>query len=167
MLSKIFFFTFGCIILLLYGCSSYFGKNEHLTIAPQTLAQNSRMVLLSSQDSKLKIAARLTYLNEIDSSIFHGREYFFLEIFNDDENIVLPDSMQLTMFNRKPLWIRQINQKELDDMLVLENDLSDGYLIAFRRANAFEQKKIQIALSLPNYRVGVFDFSYILLKTKL
>ncbi len=156
-----------CVGILFGSCSSYFNSLKHLKVSPETLAQNSRMVLLASQDDKLKIVAKMTYLNEIDNSIYRNREYFFLEIFNDDEDVILPDSMQITMFNRKPLWIRPINTDELDDILVLENELSSGYLIAFRRASAFEQKKINIELSITNFKKGVFDFSYVLLKSKL
>ena len=81
--------------VLCFGCSSYFSKSEFLDTPTELLAQNSRMVLLSGVDEKLKIAARLTHLNSLDSSIYNGREYFFLEIFNDDEYVIVQDLCSL------------------------------------------------------------------------
>lgn len=160
-------FVLLCFCFLFLGCSTYFTKSGDDTTPPQVLAQNSRIVLLSSSDEKLKIAARMTYLNSIDSSIFNNREYFFLEIFNDDEEVILPDSMQISMFGRKPLWIRKIDSNEYDDMILLENSLSEGYLIAFLPAGAFEQKRIKVDLKIANFDKATFDFSYAVLKTRL
>ncbi|GAB0172932.1 hypothetical protein NHP164001_09480 [Helicobacter trogontum] len=169
---QLFFKKFlGYVLLFFYvfylGCSSYFSKSEFLDTPPELLAQNSRMILLSGADKKLKIAARLTHLNSLDSSIYNGREYFFLEIFNDDEYTVMPDSMQLSMFGRKPLWIRPIDTRELDDLLTLQNNLSSGYLIAFRYPSVFEKKSMKVQLSIESFEPAVFDFSYIILDSKL
>lgn len=153
--------------VLCFGCSSYFSKSEFLDTPTELLAQNSRMVLLSGVDEKLKIAARLTHLNSLDSSIYNGREYFFLEIFNDDEYVIVPDSMQLSMFGIKPLWIRPIEAREFDDLLVLHNNLSNGYLIAFRYPSVFEKKNMKIELNIETFKPAVFDFSYIILDSKL
>lgn len=154
-------------IVFFISCSSYFTKSEHLNAPPQLISQNSRVVLLSSKDDKLKIIARMTYLNPIDSSVFYNREYFFLEIFNDDENVIVPDSMQLSMFGKKPLWFRKVDNNEYDDVIMLENNLSSGYLIAFRQAGAFEQKRIKVDMKISNFSTATFDFSYAVLKTHL
>lgn len=156
-----------CGVLTLISCSSYFSNVEHLKTSIETLAQNSRVVLLVSKDDRLKIVARLTYLNEIDSGLYHDREYFFLEIFNDDDNVVLPDSMQITLLNKKPLWMRPIQADELDESLVLENKLSSGYLIAFRKVSPFDQKNMKLELSITDFPTSIFDFSYATLQTKL
>lgn len=152
---------------LFIGCTTYFSQTDFLNTPPELLAQNSRVVLLSSSDEKLKIAARLTHLNELDSSIYNGREYFFLEIFNDDDYVVLPDSMRITMFGRKPLWMREVESREFDDILLLYNTMSYGYLIAFRTPSVFERKKMQVKLSIESFKPAVFDFSYIVLQSKL
>lgn len=161
------FLIFFLMLCVFSGCSTYFTKGEGMQISPQVLSQNSRVALLSSSDEKLKIAMRMTYLNDIDSSLFHNREYFFLEIFNDDEDVVLPDSMQISMFNRKPLWIRKVESSELDSILKLENSLAEGYLIAFRPVGPFEAKKIKVDMKIANFKDASFDFSYSILKTRL
>lgn len=153
--------------VLCFGCSSYFSKSEFLDTPTELLAQNSRMVLLSGVDEKLKIAARLTHLNSLDSSIYNGREYFFLEIFNDDEYVIVPDSMQLSMFGRKPLWIRPIEAREFDDLLTLYNNLSNGYLIAFRYPSAIQKKRMKVKISIESFEPVTFDFSYVILNSKL
>lgn len=160
-----YFLFFFCYLFV--GCATYFSKADFLETPPELLAQNSRVVLLSSSDQKLKIAARLTHLNDIDRSLYNGREYFFLEIFNDDDYVVLPDSMRITMFERKPLWVRQIESRELDDILLLYNTMSYGYLIAFRPPSVFERKKMKIKLSIESFKPAIFDFSYIILESKL
>ncbi len=160
-----FFSLFFCISFA--GCATYFSKSAFLEAPPELLAQNSRIVLLASNDEKLKIVARLTYLNDLDSSIYNGREYFFLEIFNDDEYVVLPESMQLTMFGRKPLWMRSIEEREFDDLLTLYNTMSNAYLIAFNTPSVFERKRMQIKLSVQSFQPAVFDFSYVILDSKL
>lgn len=149
------------------SCSSYFSKSATSQTPPQEVAQNSRVVLLGGEDNKLKIAARMTYLNPLDSSIFHNREYFFLEIFNDDSDVLLPLSMQVSMFGRKPLWLRKVDSDELDSMLKLENNLSEGYLIAFYPAGPFEQKHIKVVLNIATFEPATFDFSFAILKTHL
>lgn len=159
-----FLFLF-CIIFS--GCATYFSKSDFLNTPPELLAQDSRIALLSSTDEKLKIAARLTHLNDLDSSVYSGREYFFLEIFNDDNYIVLPDSMQITMFGLAPLWMREVESKEFDDILLLYNTLSKGYLIAFRTPSVFERRKMQIKLSIQSFKPVIFDFSYIILDSNL
>lgn len=153
--------------ILFASCTTYFSKVDFLNPPPELLAQNSRVVLLASSDEKLKIAARLTHLNELDSSIYNGREYFFLEIFNDDDYVVLPDSMRITMFGRKPLWIREVESREFDDLLTIYNTMSDGYLIAFRPPSVFERKKMQIELNIESFNPAIFDFSYIVLQSQL
>lgn len=153
--------------VLCFGCSSYFSKSEFLDTPTELLAQNSRMVLLSGVDEKLKIAARLTHLNSLDSSIYNGREYFFLEIFNDDEYVIVPDSMQLSMFGRKPLWIRPVEAREFDDLLTLYNNLSNGYLIAFRYPSAIQKKRMKVKISIESFEPVIFDFSYVILNSKL
>ncbi|WP_202391495.1 hypothetical protein [Helicobacter saguini] len=182
--SKANFFIIFVIFFITFfsSCSSYFSKSANEQTPPQQLAQNSRIVLLSGSDDtfksqnvaqnenkgeKLKIAVRMTYLNPLDSSIFHNREYFFLEIFNDDEDVLLPDSMQVSMFGRKPLWLRKVDKNELDSMLKLENTLSEGYLIAFRPAGPFEQKHIKVVLNIATFEPATFDFSFAILKTYL
>ncbi len=155
------------IFILFTNCTSYFAKTEFLDSPPELIAQNSRMALIISNDDKLKIVARLTYLNNIDISVYSNREYFFLEIFNDDENIIVPDSMQITMLNKKPLWIRSVEEIELDDILFLNNSLSSGFLIAFKTPSVFERKTMKIQLKIDTFKPSIFDFSYITLETKL
>lgn len=166
-LKSLLYYFLVLFCLLFSGCTTYFSKSDFLDTPPELLAQNSRVVLLVSTDEKLKIAARLTHLNELDSSIYNGREYFFLEIFNDDDYVVLPDSMQITMFGRKPLWIREVESREFDDVLLLYNTMSYGYLIAFRLPSIFERKKMQIELNIESFKPAIFDFSFIVLESKL
>lgn len=153
--------------LLCFGCSSYFTKSEFLDIPHELLAQNSRVILFSDKDEKLKITARLTHLNGLDNGIYNGRQYFFLEIFNDDDNAILPDSMQISMFDKKPLWMRHVESREFDDLLFLQNNLSSGYLIAFKNISATQRKKMKIKISIESFEPKVFDFSYIMLNSKL
>lgn len=153
--------------LFLCGCSSYFSEIKHIKISPQTLTQSSRIGLFTSDDNELKIATRLTYLNDLDNLIYSGREYFFLEIFNDSEDVVLPDSLQISMFNKKPVWIRQVQTEELDDILVLENQYAIGYLIAFQKPPIFLQKHIVVDLTIANFGKVSYNFSYAVISSTL
>ncbi|WP_233707680.1 hypothetical protein [Helicobacter aurati] len=118
------------------------------------------MAFFISDKNELKIAARLTYLNDLDNLAYNNREYFFLEIFNDSDEVVIPDSLQITMFGKKPVWIRYISSEELDDILVLENNYGKGYLIAFQKPSIFLQKHIVIDLSIAHFGNASYDFSY-------
>ncbi len=159
---------FASVTFILFtNCSSYFSKSEFLKNPPELIAQNSRMALLVSDDGKLKVVARLMHLNEVDGGVYKNREYFFLEIFNDDEDVVLPDSMRITMFDKPPLWIRGVEGRELDDVLFLDNSLSYGFLIAFNRPSVFKLKNMEIKLVVDNFQPAIFNFSYTILNSKL
>ena len=162
-------YTISLLILLtLTGCQSYFGKKDRLNY--QIMLQNSRVIMLSSNtENQLKVFAKVTYLNDVDNISYNNREYFFLEIFNDDEDVILPDSMQISMFDKEPLWIRKIDDDELayDDVMVRDNPLSTCYLLAFKRQPPRLQKNMKVKLAISGFSPNIFDFSYIVLNTKL
>ncbi|STQ85816.1 hypothetical protein LS73_004845 [Helicobacter muridarum] len=168
-LSKLFniFYTLIIATILLSGCSSYFYKMKHIKVSAQTLSQSSRIALFMSNDNSLEIATRLTYLNELDSISYNNREYFFLEIFNESDEVIVPDSLKISLFNKKPMWIRKISKEELDDILVLENDYSEGYLIAFKKAPLLLQRRILVELSITNFGTASYDFSYKVMNSEL
>lgn len=172
MLRALLFIFLGVLAPLLIGCSSHFSDMQHIRASTQTIMQNSRVAIFVGEDDKLgkdnlKVTTRLTYLNELDSLTYGNREYFFLEIFNDSPEVVLPDSLELSLFNKKPVWIREVKPQELDDLLFLENDYAKGYLIAFRRPSAFLRKDIVVDLYIANLGKASYNFSYKVIKTGL
>ncbi|PAF52767.1 hypothetical protein [Helicobacter sp. 13S00477-4] len=152
---KIFFL----IALFFLGCNSYYIDSYKPDIIAEKKIQASRKGQIIKNQKPVVIAVA-THLNEVDDVVYGGREYFFVEIFSEDQSIFLNDMIDFTLFKKPPIWVREIKKDEFDEILHSSNKWSKVYLIAFNKLDPLSSRNAKLIMEVYGLGKIVFDFAY-------
>lgn len=144
--------------LVFGGCGLY-----HTSYKPGVLAEKK---ILSSRKAeiikqgKVEMIMIATHLNNVNPTIYHTREYFFLEVFSElDIPLINYMQFQITR-NKRLLWIREVKKDEFDEVINISNKWSRGFLVAFDSIDEHDKKNLTLKVTIDNVGQMNFDFTY-------
>ncbi len=156
---------FIMLCFLFNGCGIYNNSFKPEVLAEKKMLSSRKDEII--QDNKVAIVAIATYLNNVNPSIYHTREYFFIEIFSELD-IPFIDYMKFSITNNERfLWAREVNKDEFDEVINVSNRWSKAYLIAFSDINEYDKKNLKLNLEIDNIGEMDFDFAYQVLEIQL
>lgn len=150
------FFVF-VLMLFFSGCDSFFNRGYSVDIVSEKKIQASRKDAIL-KDNKVVMTVIATYLNNVSALAYYNREYFFIEIYNENQ-IDYSNVIDYTLNDRKPLWIREIKNDEFDEILRPNNKWSRCYLAAFSDISELESREMILKMNVGKVGVMSFDFS--------
>lgn len=145
-------------LFLLSGCSTFFSSENNLDILDEKKVQASRKSEII-KDKKILMSMVVTHLNEVSVTAYYNREYFFVEIFQEDINDTLP-LIDYSLNNQEPLWIREIKKDEFDKILSPSNKWSKCYLLAFKSLSNLGSRSMILKAKVASQGEMEFDFSF-------
>ncbi|PAF49932.1 hypothetical protein BKH41_01115 [Helicobacter sp. 12S02232-10] len=154
---KIFVFFLG--ILFFLGCTSYYTDSYKPDVIVEKKIQASRKGEII-KDQKPVVVAVATHLNEVDNVIYGNREYFFVEVFSERQDIFYDGVISFTLFKKPPIWVREIKKDEYDTILSSSNKWSRSFLIAFNKLDSLASRKAKLVMDVYNFGKITFDFTY-------
>lgn len=145
------------LFLFFQGCNSFFSNNHYtLDIVSEKKVQASRKGEIIRGNKVLAIAT-VTHLNEVSALVYHGREYFFVELYSEDD---IGDFIEYDLNNSNPLWVREIAQDEFDEILKPNNKWSRCFLVAFNAIGGIGAREIVLNMNIIGLGTMKFDFSF-------
>ncbi|PAF48400.1 hypothetical protein BKH46_00355 [Helicobacter sp. 12S02634-8] len=150
---------FVCMFVLLSGCVSYYSGGYKPDVIVERKIQASRKGEII-KDEKPIVVAVATHLNEVDNVVYGGREYFFVEIFSERQDVFYHGMISFTLFGKPPIWVREIKKDEYDEILSASNKWSRTFLVAFDVLDPLASRKAKLVMDI--YDVGkiTFNFAY-------
>ncbi|MCE3036688.1 hypothetical protein LW135_02425 [Helicobacter sp. faydin-H20] len=146
------------IVFVFLGCSTVFVSDDDIDILSEKKVQASRKGEII-KDKKNYMNMIVTHLNEVSQSAYNNREYFFVEIFQEegDGDFSL---VEYTLNGITPLWIREVKSDEFDEIIKPSNKWSKCYLLAFRKIANLESRDMVLNARVVSYGTMTFDFSF-------
>ncbi|PAF42543.1 hypothetical protein [Helicobacter sp. 11S03491-1] len=151
--------VFFLSIFIFLGCSSYYADTYKPDIIVEKKIQASRKGEIIVNQKPVVVAVA-THLNEVDDVIYGGREYFFVEIFSEEQGIFLNGVISFRLFNKPPIWSREIKKDEFDAILHPSNKWSKSFLIAFEKLDPLSSRSAKLVMEVYNLGKITFDFAY-------
>lgn len=139
------------------GCNSFFNRNYSSDTISKKKMQASRKDAII-KDNKVLVTTVVTYLNDVSALAYYNREYFFIEIYNEDQ-VDYSNVIDYTLNGRDLLWIREIKSDEFDEILHPNNKWSRCYLVAFKGVSELETREMVLEMSIGRIGTMHFDFS--------
>ncbi|WP_104749356.1 hypothetical protein [Helicobacter cynogastricus] len=108
--------------------------------------------------------ALATHLNDVDPIDYHAREFFFVEIFSEDQNYIDDDAISYKLYGlhgfETPAWVREISKEEFDRVLHTTNKYARGFLVAFDKLNHIAQEEAKLEMDIVGLGTITFNFAY-------
>ena len=145
-------------VVLLCGCNSFFSNSYGFDIITEKKMQSSRKSEII-RDNRVEITTIITHLNEISPITYNNREYFFVEVYGEEPSNY--EGMIDYMLNgEKPLWIREVQSDEFDEILSPSNRWSKCYLLAFRAVGKLASRDLLLDMKVIGLGDMSFDFGF-------
>ena len=151
---------FLLIVFLLVGCNSSF-MNSNKDVLAEKKSQASRKASIS-KGNKVLMTAIVTHLNDVSVMAYHNREYFFVEIYSEEE-MDYGGIITYTLNGKSPLWVREIKSDEFDKILNPSNKWSRCYMVAFKTLSELELRNMVLTMEVSQLGKMEFDFTIKLL----
>lgn len=138
------------------GCNSFFSNSYTLDVVAEKKVQASRKGEIL-KDQKVVLVATVMHLNDVSVVAYHGREYFFVEIYDEGQ---LNGYIDYKLNGSSPLWIREIQSDEFDEILKPNNKWSKCYLVAFKSVGKLELREMFLKMEVIGVGTMNFDFGF-------
>ncbi|WP_121021724.1 hypothetical protein [Helicobacter vulpis] len=151
------------LVLGLGGCTDNFAD----AYKPDFLAEQRTQATRKGEvivNLRPVLSALATHLNDVDPVIYHAREFFFVEIFTEDQSLLDNDAISYTLYGLKrvetPAWVREVHKEEFDSVLHTTNKYARGFLLAFDKLNHAAQEEAKLEMDIVGLGKILFNFAY-------
>ncbi|PAF44251.1 hypothetical protein [Helicobacter sp. 11S02596-1] len=151
--------VFFLSIVLLSGCTSYYADGYRPDVIAERKIQASRKGEIIKNHQPVLVAVA-THLNEVDDVVYGNREYFFVEIFSERQDVFYRGVIHFSLFGKPPIWVREIAPDEYDTILQSSNRWSRTFLIAFEKLAPLASRKAKLVMDVYDFGEITFDFTY-------
>lgn len=147
------------VLCVLCGGCGFYGDS----FKPEVLAEKKILASRKAEiirNGRVEMIMIATYLNNVNPQIYHTREYFFLEVFSQNDAI-LPESMAFGITDDAQfLWIREVEKDEFDEVINVSNRWSRGFLVAFDSIDEYSKRNLALNVAINALGEMRFDFAY-------
>ncbi|WP_199763911.1 hypothetical protein [Helicobacter felis] len=156
--------VFLCLLVLgLVACSDSFIE----AYKPDFLAEKRTQATRKGEvivNLRPVVSALVTHLNDVDPVLYHAREFFFVEIFTEDQSFLDNDAISYKLYGlhgfETPAWVREIGKDEFDRVLYTTNKYARGFLVAFDKLNHIAQEEAKLEMDIVGLGKIMFNFAY-------
>ncbi|WP_199766205.1 hypothetical protein [Helicobacter salomonis] len=156
-------FLLSLLMLGLVACSDNFAE----AYKPDFLAEKRTQATRKGEvivNLRPVLSALATHLNDVDPVLYHAREFFFVEIFTEDQSFLDNDAISYKLYGLRgfetPAWVREISKDEFDSVLHTTNKYARGFLVAFDKLNHIAQEEAKLEMDIAGLGTITFNFAY-------
>ncbi|BDQ29518.1 hypothetical protein [Helicobacter ailurogastricus] len=148
--------------LLFCGCANRFDTAYIPDFLEEKRTQATRKGEII-KDLRPVVSVFITHLNDVDPVTYHQREFFFVEIFTQDQSIYNNGGIGYTLYGTHgpttPMWVRPIDKDEFDKILRTTNKYSKAYLVAFKKLDYISEQDAKLDMEIDGLGEMHFNFA--------